>query len=256
LETIRSGSGDVASAKSNVERFLVAAKTRGVDGSAVVSELGGTKPPAPSPPVPPTPESPKADAKPAEFKSPGEAQTHFADSFKTALSRPAGMSDADYLAVASHVTGQLAHMDKFKAVRDTLKKRSAERPQTLRVGADLEKNTSGKYRYGSGIELAPGTIDPDAVPATGRHVVGGDFGSSFRHEFGHDVFSTTFSNAKQREWVRLAGKYVGTSTVSRYGGTNESELFAESFGAYTSPNYKPGTLPADLEKWLEKNVRG
>ncbi len=35
---------------------------------------------------------------------------------------------------------------------------------------------------------------------------------------------------------------------------NDAELWAESFAAYTSPLYKMGSLPKEIESLLEKNL--
>lgn len=41
--------------------------------------------------------------------------------------------------------------------------------------------------------------------------------------------------------------------VSRYAGTNYEEALAESFCAYTDPDYKKGMLPKDVESFMEKH---
>jgi hypothetical protein len=77
--------------------------------------------------------------------------------------------------------------------------------------------------------------------------VGNDLTSYFRHELGHDLYNVGFPRSRQMDWNKRFEKYVGTATVSRYGGTNTSELFSESFSAYSNRNYVRGSLPADVE---------
>lgn len=88
--------------------------------------------------------------------------------------------------------------------------------------------------------------------------------TTLRHELGHHFHyrglglrtstGTPISDVA-REWDRLfdsASKAHWRITVSQYGSTNSHELFAESFAAWTHPNYTPGLLPREVEAFLER----
>lgn len=128
--------------------------------------------------------------------------------------------------------------------------------------------------------------------------VGNDVQSTLRHEIGHHVHlerfgqyedpsiraswrpTVTYSKGQrtdmQGEWDAIWNKYesrIGEikSKVSQYAATNDKELFAESFAAYTNPKYgeldelakieqqfvhetkrAPLHLPNDIESFMEK----
>lgn len=80
-----------------------------------------------------------------------------------------------------------------------------------------------------------------------------EFASVFRHEFGHHVF---FKGVQKKELDFLKKYYMKKTRVLKgdvtiYGATNYDELGAEIFSIYTSPNYKKGTLPKEIETFLE-----
>ena len=88
--------------------------------------------------------------------------------------------------------------------------------------------------------------------------VGQDFHSIFAHELGHGVSGRLAVLASQKGV--LAGKELYDSkpkeywqkSVSTYAGTNNRELMAEAFSAYTHPRYSEGKgLPPELIKVFE-----
>jgi len=80
---------------------------------------------------------------------------------------------------------------------------------------------------------------------------------TMRHEYGHSVKIAVERMAikkKAGSWSSVADfsgrdarKFLGD-----YAKSTNSEMFAESFSAYTSPVYKKGTLPPRIEAWFEK----
>lgn len=75
----------------------------------------------------------------------------------------------------------------------------------------------------------------------------------FRHEYGHAVHNQGLNIDAFDDWFALyksKGKTFWAETVSEYGSTSASELFAESFACYTIPSYKKGTLPKEVEAFF------
>jgi len=54
---------------------------------------------------------------------------------------------------------------------------------------------------------------------------------------------------------KRAGQEVGREFVSGYASSNQEELFAESFAAFTSPKYKSGMLPKPIEEFMVKTIK-
>lgn len=97
----------------------------------------------------------------------------------------------------------------------------------------------------------------------GAWTVGTDYNSVFRHELGHFVHWSVpnlfeewaykfrhLSNDKAfsaLEWFKVK--------VSVYSGSNYMEAFAESFTAYTSPLYKKGMLPKEIEEFFDEYLK-
>lgn len=192
------------------------------------------------------------------FGSPAAAESHFQSSYNTRLSRPSSMSDSEYTAAASHLATETDRLAaEYPTVRKALKLRSST-PQTLEVGTAGRfqgQAEAGKYTAFRGIQLDSAPVDPAAVPqvGAGRHTTGTDLGSVYRHELGHEVWETALSRVTRSAWIRLYDKsHAGSTAVSTYGGTHPNELFSESFSAYTSPHYRRGSLPGDIESFMDK----
>jgi hypothetical protein len=78
-----------------------------------------------------------------------------------------------------------------------------------------------------------------------------------RHEIGHHFHYVARGGAKKlandmkRLYERKGAKWVKRN-VSLYSGTNWHEFYAESFAAYTSPLYKSGMLPKEVEVLFDR----
>lgn len=90
-------------------------------------------------------------------------------------------------------------------------------------------------------------------------------GVTFLHELGHHVHLEHFSYSQRLGWtkiwdeidLKLGGQNWIATNLTRYAGANEKELFAESFAAYTHPEYSVGLnkrLPREIEEYMEKNI--
>lgn len=241
-----------------------------LSGKSVIDKSSTTKEPAKAKPSEPTP-GPKAEKTTSEtgtkvgggksFTSPADAETHFKTTYRTKLTR-GKMSDGDYTTLAGAVAGEYDRLtSEFGAVARTIKARTRD-GIPLKLGEDFSgevgsgKGAANAYTFGGGIRMGAEPLGDHTRPNIGGHSVSGgkDIRTSFRHELAHEVFSETFSRAKQAAWQRASNDSIGNATVSRYGGTSHSELFSESFAAYTSPLYERGALPKKIEGWLDKNL--
>ena len=92
------------------------------------------------------------------------------------------------------------------------------------------------------------------------NVGGSEFRSNMRHELGHHYFEKVLvgTDAKVIKrnkflniWFRKGEKKYFKKNIGVYAGTDVNEAFAESFAAYTSPKYKKGMLPKDIEKYFD-----
>jgi len=106
----------------------------------------------------------------------------------------------------------------------------------------------------------------------GGFSVASDFASVSRHEFGHYIDNTlrqmqdwpSRSSTKylgwnhQTEWRTLYKKHQSNwkTLLGEYSSQDKYEGFAEAFCAYTSPDYKVGMLPKDIEGYLKKLLGG
>lgn len=158
-------------------------------------------------------------------------------------------------------------------------------------GIDIYKDINSvenmyEYRYSDGLEDSNGIWFPpteeekpsivfnenfakfqeDLPPLElGNHVRGISHGLAplvLRHELGHHV-QYMLGRKQRKEWDKLVDANPGVlSKISRYAQVETepdaqtakySEGFAESFAAYTHPEYK-AQLPEPIHQFLEKNV--
>ncbi len=254
--TVKMGEGDVhevVEGPPNLKGKKIKLVTQKSEAPAKPKEA--VSPPPPPPPPPAAKEEPKRTPK---MKSVEQAEEVFSSKYKTDVTK-GKMTDAEFLKVANYVAGEYDRLSDMKAVAKAFKNRVPA--QKLSIGHDMAselgsaKGGAAAYTYGTGIKLGNEAINPTA-PRYGGHTIGDDLDAQFRHEFGHEVYYKGLSGGQRKEWVAVGGKYVGSNTVSSYGGTNAMELFSEAFSAYTNKQYKRGGLPKDLEGFFDKYVKG
>jgi len=92
-----------------------------------------------------------------------------------------------------------------------------------------------------------------------------DAAGVFRHEMGHALRrsadpvlrSPKGGEGWDKIWERWSkNKKELRQRVSRYATTNTREMFSESFSAYTSPDYRRGLLPKDVEAFMDRLLSG
>ncbi len=76
------------------------------------------------------------------------------------------------------------------------------------------------------------------------------------HELGHGVFSRRIVSTTKRRWTDIFRKLnrnplLIEDNISVYATTNAEELFAESFSAWAHPKYRRGSLPKEIEEFLD-----
>lgn len=134
------------------------------------------------------------------------------------------------------------------------------------AAAGTYNSTENTITLAAGSRVSP--VDPK--PKTGGWVVGNDLGSLYRHEYGHHHYEKGMTYHERLAWNNASQGFakpkdtVGAAKwdkdpsraklVSVYGSSSKTELYAESFSAYTSPAYVPGSLPKPLEDFLKEHV--
>jgi len=92
------------------------------------------------------------------------------------------------------------------------------------------------------------------------HNVSNDYAGSFRHEFGHYVHLSIMKFDTKKPWRDFCMDALKKNPsffdrkISVYASTDQYEAFAEAFCAYTSPLYKKGDLPENIEKLVESMI--
>lgn len=125
--------------------------------------------------------------------------------------------------------------------------------------------THGRYDFrNKSIEIASGRSKTHSLKVgvrSGRQYnynVSSDFFGNFRHEMGHHIRdnSSKFTLETNKKFTKLWKEKRGTKyfeqNVSQYAQTNSNEAFSECFAAYTSPKYKTGMLPKEIESIFEE----
>ncbi len=85
-----------------------------------------------------------------------------------------------------------------------------------------------------------------------------DAGHTFRHEYAHAIHAQGLSSEKYEQWYALYKNEpmdFWAKEVSDYGSVSATELFAESFAAYTSTVYKKGFLPKAIEDFFQEVLK-
>lgn len=127
---------------------------------------------------------------------------------------------------------------------------------TDHITTSASKRAVGLYkRVGNKIQVATRNRTLDSKPiAWGEWNVGKSIGDTVRHEIGHHVEANFLTLDQKIAWETIAKEHVGKPwLVSQYGATNSSELFAESFSAYTHSGYGTGgrELPEAILKFFK-----
>ncbi len=119
-------------------------------------------------------------------------------------------------------------------------------------GASLQ----GEYNRSTfRIELA-GSLQKGNSLTVGKNNWGtsNDLFTVSRHEFAHHTYANNLTSSTKKDFIDIwkdSGEKYFSKNVSKYAGSNIKEAFAESFSAYTSPIYKEGMLPKQIEKYFD-----
>jgi hypothetical protein len=121
----------------------------------------------------------------------------------------------------------------------------------------------GAYNVGTRQLLVSGKLKIGSSPLTlGKWNVCYGVDDIARHELGHHlVFQLKTKDVTSGGWGSLYNSHDKSwwaKNVSKYGSSNSGEAFAESFAAYTHPQYGivGKRLPADIEDWFDKVLKG
>jgi len=138
----------------------------------------------------------------------------------------------------------------------------------LRLVVD-KTNTTGAMNYSGWLDLPQIKMGKDGLklsPKWGQPRVGAwtidtsSFNAALSHEFGHHVWHTgmKLEKAEFNQIYRALGGDTDPvkfgKLISKYGASNNKEAFAEVFSLYTHPNYVKGTLPKEMEAFMEKVI--
>lgn len=124
-------------------------------------------------------------------------------------------------------------------------------PQDIRLATQSVTWVRGKSGRMKG-ELRwenPTKIGKDSLVISQGSILG-----NARHEWGHFVYYNYLEQKDRARWKRFY-KGIPKDSISRYGSTNESEGFAESFSAYTAPDYGESPkkkLPSIIDMFFKK----
>lgn len=141
--------------------------------------------------------------------------------------------------------------------------------RTLRLNPRSAFKRAGTMNYGTyhrefhSIEIAAGRLGKGGPLQLGKQVAEATGRGTVRHEYGHAVYQALGkrSSAAVDEWatlVRTRTQVGWARAVSQYGSTNNSELFAECFSAWTHPEYAAAKrrLPKEVEQFFIKHLGG
>lgn len=138
-------------------------------------------------------------------------------------------------------------------------------PWERRIQVDVSANI---FDESTGIDLQPFAVKKNNPWAVGSN----GFADVFRHEYGHSIERQLYLHVTGKRTVGVSNMEIDdvvrpflknlfetdiTYHPSRYAKANEREWLAESFTAYTHPNFKPGTGMIDrrLESIFDKILK-
>jgi len=120
---------------------------------------------------------------------------------------------------------------------------------------------TGKYTSDKRTISLAGELSKEHSLTLGGYNASADYYGVLRHEYGHHLWDTNKSESVVDDFRQLymhltKGKPTFfKSKISAYASTVE-DAFSEAFSAYTSPLYKKGKLPKDLENFFDHYLAG
>lgn len=158
------------------------------------------------------------------------------------------------------IDNELASMEKFGPVSSFMEKDTfpIEVKDPAKLGGPEVK---GRYDD-NGIIGISNTLSSEGEMKLGADVwsVDSSMAGTIRHEYGHRFYYNALDGdtrlAFEMDMSEHAGRFVSSNAISQYSTESGPELFAESFSAYTAPNYEKGMLPPDIEAFMDKHVAG
>lgn len=171
----------------------------------------------------------------------------------------AGYNDKQALEIgnqtAEHIDGLFR---KFPKLNEELKEEQKLKKLWITKKVYLDEiGALGRYYSGeSAIDIGGMAYKSHELHIGGKFFgIGHDYFSNLRHEYGHHFMSKVGPLGIKKEfmdmYIKLGGKEYFEKNVSKYAGANFLEGFAECFSAYTSPKYKKGMLPKEIEEYFD-----
>lgn len=178
------------------------------------------------------------------------------------VTNPDGMSNTEFLKIHNETNKELSRIfSKYKNIDGIIKK--GKRPITMEIigGSDLGLGNGavGLFDWDAKMMQLAGRLSSNPMLKLGKGVfnVGDDYQTILRHEFGHYFHHCLVSGRTSKDVKSFFIMYnknpsFFAKNVSEYASENAAEAFAETFAAYTSPLYKSGSLPKEIETIFSK----
>ena len=182
------------------------------------------------------------------------------------------LTDSDVMEVGDAIHTDMIHMkENFKGVRNLIS--DAEPTPLGFMGKFSDDGVEGVYytaQKAIDLDVSYNLLTNESPPLFGSWRVDDSISGAFRHEYGHKFYYESKEIDRSDWWMNVSRDYVRQEStryrgetlppvkgtrVSAYGTTSPEELFAESFSAYTSRHYQRGSLPSEIEGFLDKHVR-
>lgn len=227
------------------------------------------------------PQPPKAEQASATTHPPGSLEDAQQKLSERGITLKSKMTGAKVPGASQEIAQQHIDMGRFEGaiMKDAMSKPIAVTmvPSGGKISGEYKPTAGAK---GQATMVIEGTRPiGSTAPTLGKDnwTVGSDVGNLYRHEYGHHVFlkSVSADNNLRAEWTKISrgdgpsGKgypLIGSEfkgdyktkkhPISEYASTNHHELFSESFAAYTNKQYKRGSLPKDIERFMDMHISG
>lgn len=200
------------------------------------------------------------EAAPGAVKvKPGKVTKHFGD----VKSKGYVDADNDYFFTASN-----AHISDIHTRFGKLDNLTAGKPKLkglrLNKGIYLPDGNGrlGKYTPGKRTISIAGETSKEHTLTLGSYNASADYYGILRHEYGHHVWDINKAGPMVDDFRQLHLQAIKgnpnffKSSVSKYAAESVEDAFAEAFSAYTSPLYKKGKLPKQLENFFDHWAAG